>query len=148
MPTLIEFHPQQGYFQMHTSFTRYAVSLTTMNFNFHPQIAWLMQRRRNTNALALELRLSCTNPSKCGYHIAVDDIFMIICTGKTTLHYLISRFPTHCWNASLSYFGYKTRRYGAVAIFLVTYHNMLYFKMEPCMDIPLNHLQQQASIFL
>ena len=33
-----------------------------------PDIDWLAQERRNASAIAMELRLSCTNPSICVNH--------------------------------------------------------------------------------
>ena len=36
------------------------------------KIDWLVQERSNSSALALELRLSCTNPSKCGLQNFVE----------------------------------------------------------------------------
>ena len=36
----------------------------TMHYNYTHEIDGLVQERRNSSALAMELRLSCTNPSK------------------------------------------------------------------------------------
>ena len=43
------------------------LSTTTMASDLD-QVHELVQERRNSSALAMELRLSCTNPSKCHHH--------------------------------------------------------------------------------
>ena len=40
-----------------------------MSMTFH--IDGLVQERRNSSAIAMELRLSCTNPSLCELHVQV-----------------------------------------------------------------------------
>ena len=76
-----------------------------------PQIDGLVQERRNSIANALELRLSCTNPSKWGipYLLRSKVIFNVVQSIKIhgiCSRWLCSQYCCHWWLSTIRCLGY------------------------------------------